>query len=76
MLVISNMESTNYTYVMQLFVATDGHMYVRASTNNGSSWTEWAKAYTTNYKPYTASTADLTAGTSALATGEVYYCYE
>ena len=49
--VVSNMESTSYTYITQLFLTTDGHIFVRSSTNNGSTWTGWAKVYSTNNKP-------------------------
>lgn len=49
--VVSNMESTSYTYVMQMFFTTDGGVFVRASTNNGSTWTDWDKTYSTNNKP-------------------------
>ena len=54
--VVSNMESTSYTYITQLFLAADGCMFIRSSTNNGSTWTDWAKTYTTTYKP---SAADI-----------------
>lgn len=43
MVVINNMEGTSYAYVMQQFFTTDGKVYNRASTNNGSTWTEWKK---------------------------------
>lgn len=52
--VVSNMESTAYTYIMQTFFTTDGGILVRASTNNGSTWTDWAKTYSTSNKPTTA----------------------
>lgn len=48
MLVISNMEETSYTYVIQMFLTTNGIIYVRSSTNNGSTWTTWAMLYGTN----------------------------
>lgn len=44
--VVSNMESTDYTYIMQLFLTTNGEIFCRASTNNGSTWTDWRKSVT------------------------------
>ena len=43
LVVINNMEGTSYAYVMQQFFTTDGKVYNRASTNNGSTWTDWKK---------------------------------
>lgn len=45
LVVISNMEETNYAYVMQMFLTTNGDIFVRASTNSGSNWTEWDKKF-------------------------------
>lgn len=50
LVVISNMEETSYAYIMQMFLTTDGKIYLRASTNSGSTWTEWVQFYNANSK--------------------------
>ena len=62
MLVISNMEETNYAYIVQMFLTTNGIIYVRASTNSGSTWTTWAMLFGTNT---TISASAIAAGTFA-----------
>lgn len=65
LLVVSNMESTSYTYIAQMFFSANGTTLYRFTINNGSTWTEWAKTYSTLDKP-TPSDLGVTATSSEL----------
>ena len=69
--------TATWSYLRQVITDLEGKKWERIVRTSGTTEIEY-KAWTPIYSGYnvTASTTDLTAGTSALATGQLYLCYE